>query len=275
MPSRATTRPAPAAVDEINRDYAATPYAALATLIAARSQVESNELDKAAASLKTVMDTATDPELRVIARLRLARVQSAQGKYDDALATLKVEEPGEFAPRFADTRGDVLLAKGDRAGALREYLAARTGDDQGPGRHRTARSQDPRPRRHAAASAARKPDELPRSRAHGGDARARRLLLEGQEGRRARQAHRHQESHRPHPENLGRERGRRRQEAAPRPGPRGCRRAACSRPAATATSPRSTSRPASRSGARRRSCRSPAAPASAPISSWSARSTAR
>src|SRR4029079_8283915 len=62
---------------------------------------------------------------------RLARVLSAQAKYDEALATLKVDEPGEFAPRFADVRGDVLLAKGDRAGALREYLAARTGDGDG------------------------------------------------------------------------------------------------------------------------------------------------
>jgi len=38
---------------------------------------------------------------------------------------------GEFARRFADARGDVLLAKGDRDGALREYLAARTGSDSG------------------------------------------------------------------------------------------------------------------------------------------------
>jgi predicted negative regulator of RcsB-dependent stress response len=118
-------------VEELNRDYAATPYAALATLIAARTQVESNELDKAATGLKTVMDTAVDVELRTIARLRLARVQSAQGKYDDALATLTVPDAGEFAPRIADIRGDVLLAKGDRAGALREYLAARTAEDKG------------------------------------------------------------------------------------------------------------------------------------------------
>jgi predicted negative regulator of RcsB-dependent stress response len=42
-----------------------------------------------------------------------------------------VENSGEFAPRIADTRGDVLLAKGDRAGALKEYLAARTSEDNG------------------------------------------------------------------------------------------------------------------------------------------------
>jgi predicted negative regulator of RcsB-dependent stress response len=77
------------------------------------------------------MESAPDKEMRMIARLRLARVQAAQAKYDEALATLKVDEPGEFAPRLADVRGDVLLAKGDRAAALREYLAARTGDSKG------------------------------------------------------------------------------------------------------------------------------------------------
>ena len=118
-------------VDDLNREYSWTPYAPMATLMAARFQVEANELDKAAASLKTVMDTAPDDEMRLIARIRLARVQAAQSKYDEALATLKVEEPGDFDTRLADARGDVLLAKGDRAGALREYLAARTGENKG------------------------------------------------------------------------------------------------------------------------------------------------
>lgn len=118
-------------LEELNREYAWTPYASLGTLIAARVQVEANELDKAAASLKSVMENAKDDELKMVARLRLARVQSALGKHDEALATLKMDDPGEFAPRLAETRGDVLLAKGDRDGALREYLAARTTDNDG------------------------------------------------------------------------------------------------------------------------------------------------
>lgn len=117
--------------DDLNREFSWTPYAPLATLMAARFHVEANELDKAAASLKSVMETASDEEIRLVALIRLARVQAAQGKYDDALATLKVEEPGEFDTRLADARGDVLLAKGDRAGALREYLAARSGENKG------------------------------------------------------------------------------------------------------------------------------------------------
>jgi predicted negative regulator of RcsB-dependent stress response len=118
-------------LDQLNKEYAWTPYASLGTLIAARVQVEANELDKAAAGLKSVMDSAKDDELQMVARLRLARVLAAQGKYDDALGTLKVENSGEFAPRIADTRGDVLLAKGDRDGALKEYLAARASEDNG------------------------------------------------------------------------------------------------------------------------------------------------
>jgi predicted negative regulator of RcsB-dependent stress response len=117
--------------EDLSREYEWTPYAGLAQLMAARVHVEANELDKAAASLRTVMDGASDEELRMIARLRLARVQAAQGKYDDALTTLKVESPGDFATRLAEVRGDVLLAKGDRAGALREYLAAHDGKNEG------------------------------------------------------------------------------------------------------------------------------------------------
>jgi predicted negative regulator of RcsB-dependent stress response len=103
----------------------------LGSLIAARTQVEANELDKAAASLRFVMDNAHDEETRMVARLRLARVLSAQAKHDEALGLLTVEQGGEFTARLADVRGDVLFAKGDRDGALREYLAARTGDVKG------------------------------------------------------------------------------------------------------------------------------------------------
>jgi predicted negative regulator of RcsB-dependent stress response len=118
-------------LEELKTEYPWTPYPALGALIAARVHVDANELDKAAAGLKYVMDNANDDEIKLIARMRLARVLSAQGKHDEALALLKVDEAGEFAPRLADVRGDVLLAKGDRDGALREYLAARTSPNDG------------------------------------------------------------------------------------------------------------------------------------------------
>ena len=136
-------------LDDLKNQYAWTPYPALGSLIAARVQVEANELDKAAAGLRFVMDNANDDEIKLIGRLRLARVLSAQKKHDEALALLKVDKAGEFAPLVADARGDVLLAKGDREGALREYLAARAVPSQGRVDIDTSRSQDPRSRRHA------------------------------------------------------------------------------------------------------------------------------
>ncbi len=112
---------------EIERDYGSTPYADQAKLAAARAYVESNELDKAAAQLQAV-EGSKDKQLGLIARLRLARVQIAQNKPDDALTTLSGVEPGAFAPRFHEVRGDAELAKGNKSGALSEYRQARSMD---------------------------------------------------------------------------------------------------------------------------------------------------
>ncbi|MEP7314893.1 MAG: tetratricopeptide repeat protein, partial [Pseudomonadota bacterium] len=65
-------------IDELKKDYGDSAYSAPADLAAARYYVGRQELDKAAAHLKTVMDSAADPQLRPIARLRLGRVLIAQ-----------------------------------------------------------------------------------------------------------------------------------------------------------------------------------------------------
>jgi predicted negative regulator of RcsB-dependent stress response len=114
-----------ALADALIRDYPASPYATQADLAAARVQVESDALEQAAARLRHVQETTQDHELALVARLRLARVQLAQHQPDAALATLNAVDAGAFAARYAEARGDVLLAKGDREGALREYRAAR------------------------------------------------------------------------------------------------------------------------------------------------------
>jgi predicted negative regulator of RcsB-dependent stress response len=112
-------------IDELRRDYPDSPYADQGELAAARAHVESREFDRAAERLEGVMNGSKDPELRLIARGRLARVRIAQGQYDAALAVLEAAEPGAFAARFAEIRGDALHARGDRAGALAAYRAAR------------------------------------------------------------------------------------------------------------------------------------------------------
>ncbi|MGH8208616.1 MAG: YfgM family protein [Steroidobacteraceae bacterium] len=118
---------------ELERDYSSTPYVDQAKLAMARKYVESNELDKAATELQAVSQRSRDKQLALLARLRLARVQIAQQKPDDALATLNGVDPGAFGSSFHEVRGDALFAKSDKAGALAEYRAARSMDIRGGG----------------------------------------------------------------------------------------------------------------------------------------------
>jgi predicted negative regulator of RcsB-dependent stress response len=112
---------------ELEREYASSPYTDQARLLAVRVYVDGGELDRAAAELGNVAERSKDRDLALVARLRLARVQIAQGKPDSALATLTVPEPGAFGPRFHEVRGDAYYAKGDRAAALKEYRSAQAG----------------------------------------------------------------------------------------------------------------------------------------------------
>ncbi len=117
--------------DNLARDYPNTPYADQAELVAARISVQNNQLSDAAARLTRVLTGTHDPQLQLLVRLRLARVLLGEGKPDDALRTLNDPsvKPGAFAARYAEARGDALLAKGDRAGALRAYREARAEAD--------------------------------------------------------------------------------------------------------------------------------------------------
>jgi predicted negative regulator of RcsB-dependent stress response len=118
-------------IDELRKDHASSPYADQADLLAARSLVETNELAKAAERLTRVMSGSRDDELKLVARLRLARVQLAQGNPDLALGTLDGASAGAFAARFEEVHGDVLYAKGDKPGALRAWRKALESDSDG------------------------------------------------------------------------------------------------------------------------------------------------
>ncbi len=111
-------------IDELRQDHGSSPYADQADLLAARSLVETSELGKAVERLTRVMKDSRDEQLHLVARLRLARVQLAQGNPDIAMATLDGAAAGAFAARFDEVRGDVLYAKGDKPGALRAWRKA-------------------------------------------------------------------------------------------------------------------------------------------------------
>lgn len=112
---------------ELERDYRGSPYTDQAKLLAARVYVDDGELDRAAGELGVVAEHSKDHDLALIARVRLARVQIAQGNAERALATLgNPEQAGAFAGRYHEVRGDAYYTKGDKAAALREYRSAQS-----------------------------------------------------------------------------------------------------------------------------------------------------
>ncbi len=109
---------------ELAGQYADTPYADQATLVLARLDIDEGELAQAGSRLAEVMNSSKDSELALVARLRLARVQLAQGLYDESIATLDGAGTPAAAARIEELRGDVQLARGDRAAALASYRKA-------------------------------------------------------------------------------------------------------------------------------------------------------
>jgi predicted negative regulator of RcsB-dependent stress response len=118
---------------ELERAHPGSPYVDQGKLLAARLYVDEGALDKAGGELASVAEHSKDSELALVARLRLARVQIAQGKAESALATLAAAQTGAFAGRYHEVRGDAYYAKGDKAAALTEYRAAQqSGDGSDP-----------------------------------------------------------------------------------------------------------------------------------------------
>lgn len=111
--------------------YPDSIYAVMASMAMARLAVEQKDLDAAAAHLRSAMQNSDQPELTALARLRLARVELAQGKPDAALTTLGSEK----SAANDELRGDILLAQGKPDEARASYTRALEGYVETPDKH--------------------------------------------------------------------------------------------------------------------------------------------
>lgn len=110
---------------ELRAEHAGSPYADHASLLMARELLISDPT-RAAEELRTVMNTSKDPGLAFIARLRLARVLAYQEKFTEALGVLAVDNPGSFAARLNEIKGDIHVAMGEIDAARSAYTQALT-----------------------------------------------------------------------------------------------------------------------------------------------------
>ena len=115
-------------LDELRQDYPGSPYTDQGGLMVAVMRLDSGQVNGAIDDLRFVMEETNDPELSLIARLRLARAQVQQGSNVEALATLEVDS-GSFSGRYNEIRGDIHLALGDVESARDAYNAALTTEE--------------------------------------------------------------------------------------------------------------------------------------------------
>lgn len=100
-------------LSKMESDSGSSFYTYEAHLILAKEYVEKNELEKAAAELKSVIDSKPDQLLTEFVKLRLARVYNAMGKNTEALALTNSVSIEEFTSISKEIQGDALLAQGN------------------------------------------------------------------------------------------------------------------------------------------------------------------
>ncbi len=108
---------------QLRGEYPEHAYTYQAALLIAGKEVVTAP-DSAAEKLRLAMEQSDDPELAMVARLRLARVLAYREQYQDALALLNVPEPRQFAGRIAEIKGDIHVLLGETDAARTAYLEA-------------------------------------------------------------------------------------------------------------------------------------------------------
>ncbi len=114
--------------DEVQDDNSGHLYATYSSFAAARIAIENNDLDEAASRLEWVVDNAPQDDVKVIAQVRLARVQGAIGNASEGLSTLPNSFPDSFIGLVEEARGDLHVLAGDAAAAREAYQAAAESD---------------------------------------------------------------------------------------------------------------------------------------------------
>ena len=110
--------------NQILTTYSDTPYAAQAALVLAQLQASTGKPADGGQMLEWVMKNSKDDGLKLLARLRLARIKLAMNDAQGALDTLNGADAGGFAPLYDDLRGDAEAKLGKSAEARAAYQQA-------------------------------------------------------------------------------------------------------------------------------------------------------
>ena len=114
--------------NKLIQEYSDTEYALMAHLALAKQHVKQGEFELAESSLQQVIGSAAQEPLAYLARTRLAAVQLQKQQFDQALSTLSIDFPGEFAASVGELRGDIYASQGNTSEAANAYRNALEAD---------------------------------------------------------------------------------------------------------------------------------------------------
>ncbi len=109
---------------EMKDRFGSTIYAQQSALLVAKQYVDAGKPDQAKAILTWVVEQASDKAYQAMGKLRLAAILLDEKNHDAALALLNGDFPVGFEGLVADRKGDALMLKADKSGAIAEYEKA-------------------------------------------------------------------------------------------------------------------------------------------------------
>ncbi len=109
---------------ELKEKNGSNLYAQSAAFYLAKTAVDTGDLDKAVAELQWILASKPDVATAQLAHVRLARVYVAKAAYTEAQAQLAEEPSKAFASEYAEVRGDILKAQGNKDAAATAYQKA-------------------------------------------------------------------------------------------------------------------------------------------------------
>ena len=114
----------------LQEQYAGSFGASEATLMAAAQAFDDKQYEQAEKHLLWVQTHHQDVFIQALTQQRLAVLKLQQQKYDEALKYVDVAVPETLKPMMLETKGDILVAKGDLPKAKEAYAQALKGLDE-------------------------------------------------------------------------------------------------------------------------------------------------
>ena len=125
-------------VATLDTEFPKTSYRVFTLFYRAADAAKAEKYTEAVPLLTEAIASSPDPRLADVARVRLAKVLAQLGEHEKALGTLGDVRGEGFKAATAELKGDILMTKGDVAGARAAYEAAVKANARGGGERGSA-----------------------------------------------------------------------------------------------------------------------------------------